>query len=168
MYQDLYNYLIDTKIKIDDNDSLLTKFQKILLKYKKIIALILLIILIIIGYLCKIHNLYLNNHEHEHTCILNGGFKVNYKSTYKAKIAKGASQRASTVASAFNPTNIKAFGDRRAEDAKDLAPWFYDILYSVSIALLSFLIFIPAIGFIVVGLICYVLLKDKISYIKSL
>ena len=134
--------------------------------------------------MCNIQSLYLNNyeHEHEHTCILNGGSNPNprlkyhgqgkftYRSVYKDKLAKGASQRASSIKSGIlnAPGSLKAFGDKRAEDAKDLAPWFYGILYSISIALLSFLIFIPAIGFIVVGLICFVLLKNKISYMKSL
>jgi hypothetical protein len=164
----MYNYLIDDKIVIYENDTLIIKFQKILLKYKKIIAIILLITLLIIGYLCNIQNLYLNNSNNDknHSCILNGG----YKSVYAAKIKEGASDKmASGKAGILNaPGNIKTFGANRAEDAKDLAPWFYGIIYSVSIALLSFLIFVPAIGFIIVGLICYVLLKGKISYIKSL
>lgn len=167
----MYNYLIDDKIEIYENDTLLIKFQKILLKYKKIIAIILLIILLIIGYLCKIQNLYLNNSNDSnnyknHTCVLNGG----YKSVYASKIKEGAADKmASAKAGILNaPGNLKTFGANRAEDAKDLAPWFYGIIYSVAIALLSFLIFVPAIGFIIVGLICFVLLKGKISYIKSL
>jgi hypothetical protein len=169
MYLDFYNYLIDTKIKIDEDDPLLTKFQKILLKYKRIIAIILLIILLIIGYLCKIQYLYFNknnDNNNNHTCILNGG----RSSVYLGKIKEGAAEKGAALKSGIvnAPGNIKAFGDRRAEDAKELAPWFYGIIYSISIALLSFLIFMPAIGFVVVGLICFVLLKDKVSYIKSL
>ena len=167
MYQDLYNYLIDDKIEIYENDTLLIKFQKILLKYKRIISIILLIILLTIGYLCKIHELFLNSNSNIHdTCILNGG----YKSVYASKIKHSASSAASSVKSGIinAPSNLKNFGARRAEDAKILAPWAYGILYSVAISMLTFLIFVPAIGFIIVGLICYVLLKGKISYIKSL
>ncbi len=165
-----YNYLIDEQIEIYENDTLLTKLQKILLKYKRIIAIILLITLLIIGYLCNIQNLYLNNSNNSNnsnqnnTCILNGG----RSSVYFSKLKEGAASKASSLKSALTPSNIKAFGANRAEDAKDLAPWFYGIIYSISIALLSFLIFVPAIGFIIVGLICFVLLKSKISYIKSL
>ena len=164
----MYNYLIDDKIEIYENDTLLIKFQKILLKYKKIIALSLLITLLIIGYLCNIQNIYLNNNNNSYnnTCMLNGG----YKSVYASKIKEGAADKmASAKAGILNaPGNLKTFGANRAEDAKDLAPWFYGIIYSVAISLLSFLIFVPAIGFIIVGLICFVLLKSKISYIKSL
>ena len=169
MYHYFYNYLIDTKINIYEDEPLLTKFQKILLKYKRLIAIFLLIILLIIGYLCKIQYLYItknNQNNKNHACILNGG----RSSIYAAKIKEGLGEKASALKSgiANAPGNIKAFGDRRVEDAKELAPWFYGIIYSISIALLSFLIFMPAIGFIVVGLICFVLIKDKISYIKSL
>ena len=174
MYMYIYNYFIDDKIEIYENDSLLIQFQKILLKYKRIIASVLLILLLIIGYLCKIHNLYLNNnhtHNHNHThthttCILNGG----RSSIYAGKIKEGFSDKMSSAKSglANAPGNLKTFGANRAEDAKDLAPWFYGIIYSISFALLSFLIFVPAIGFVIVGLICFALLKTKISYIKSL
>ena len=165
----MYNYFIDDKIEIYENDSLLIHFQKILLKYKRIIASVLLILLLIIGYLCKIHNLYLNNNNNNHThttCILNGG----RSSIYAGKIKEGFSDKMASAKSgiANAPGNIKAFGANRAEDAKDLAPWFYCIIYSISFALLSFLIFVPAIGFVIVGLICFALLKTKISYIKSL
>jgi hypothetical protein len=170
MYLD--TYLIDTKIIINEDDSFLTKFQKILLKYKKIIAIILLIILLIIGYLCNIQYLYFNNNsknndnKNHHTCILSGG----RNSVYLGKIKEGAAEKGAALKSGIvnAPGNIKAFGDRSAESAKELAPWFYGIIYSISLALLTFLIFMPAIGFIIVGLICFVLLKDKVSYIKSL
>jgi hypothetical protein len=170
MYKELYTYLIDSKIEIDENDTLLTKIQKLLLKYKRIIAIFLLITLLIIGYLCKIHNLYLNNNNnnsnYDNTCILYGG----RSSVYYAKMKEGAANKAAAFKSGIvnAPANLKAFGDKRAQDFKDIAPWFYGIIYSISIALLSFLIFVPVIGFVIVGLICFALLKTKISYMKSL
>ena len=235
IYNYMYNYLIDTKIKIYENDTLSIKFQKILLKYKRIIAIVLLIILLIIGYQCDIYYIFIN--KKEKTCILHGGgsFEVSttapmpaaaaaftfappaaaasapasapaaaaasapaaaaaapaaaaaasaaadavkpkakkgklYKSKYASKIKAGAKNAAAATKSGIMnaPANLKAFGQRRAEDIKDLAPWFYGIIYSISIALLSFLIFMPTIGFIVVGIVCFALLKEKISYIKSL
>ncbi len=164
MFNYMYNYLIDDKIKIDDNDTLLLKIQKFLLKYKRVIAIVLLIILLIIGYLCKIHNLYFknSNSKNESTCILHGG----RSSIYYAKMKEGAASKMASAKTGLS--NVGAFAQNRVEDAKDLAPWFYGIIYSISIALLSFLIFVPAIGFIIVGLICFALLKSKISYIKGL
>ena len=126
MYQDLYNYLIDDKIEIYENDTLLIKFQKILLKYKRIISIILLIILLTIGYLCKIHELFLNSNSNIHdTCILNGG----YKSVYASKIKHSASSAASSVKSGIinAPSNLKNFGARRAEDAKILVIDFCEV-----------------------------------------
>ena len=214
IYNYMYHYLIDTKIKIYENDTLSIKFQKILLKYKRIIAIVLLIILLIIGYQCDIYYIFIN--KKEKTCILHGGDgnaapaaaaaaapaaaavsaaaaaaapaaaaaasaaadavkpKAKkgklYKSKYASKIKAGAKNAAAATKSGIMnaPANLKAFGQRRAEDIKDLAPWFYGIIYSISIALLSFLIFMPTIGFIVVGIVCFALLKEKISYIKSL
>ena len=60
------------------------------------------------------------------------------------------------------------FGARRADDYKSFAPWFYGMIYSIAISILMFLIFMPAVGFFIVGIICYSILKDKMGYIKSL
>ena len=161
IYNKIYHYLIDTNIKFNKHDTLLIKSKKFLLRYKRIIAIILLIILLIIGYQCKIYYLYIK--PTEKTCILNGG----------AMDAMGAmgdsggdSGGKSKIGAALG--NAKKFGDRRAEDAKELAPWFYGILYSVSITILAFLIIMPAIGFFILGIVCFALLKDNIGYIKSL
>ena len=165
----IYNYLIDTKIDIDENDTLLIKIQKILLKYKRIIAIVLLIILIILGYYCNIYNIYTNNKKNIHdTCILSGG--ESRSSIYAPKIGDSISSGLSATKSGIlnAPSNLKEFGKNRAKDAKELAPWFYGIIYSIAIALLTFLIFMPTIGFIILGFICYSLLKSKMVYIKSL
>ena len=188
----IYNYLIDSNINIYDDDTLLIKFQKILLKYKRIIAIVLLIILLIIGNQCN----YIFINKKVNSYILYGGAggavdpvaaggpagdpagdpaaattppkKRRYKSKYASKLKEGAVKRGKIARSAIKRKNIKAFADRRGQDIKDAAPWLMGIIYSSSIALLSFLIFMPAIGFIVVGIICFALLKQKMSYIKSL
>ena len=167
----IYNYLIDTNILIYENDTLLLKNQKILLKFKRIIAIVLLIILLILGYYCNIYNIfnsytYTKTNINSDTCILNGGRSSVYKAKIGNSISSGYASAKSGILNA--PSNIKQFGKDRAEDAKTLAPWFYGIIYSISITLLAFLIFMPAIGFIIVGLICYSLLKNKMGYIKSL
>lgn len=168
----IYNYLIDTKIDIDENDTLLIKLQKILLKYKRIIAIVLLIILLILGYYCNIYNIYnlnTNNKKHTHdTCILSGGESRSsiYAPKMRESISSGYASAKTGILNA--PSNLKEFGKSRAKEAKELAPWFYGIIYSISIALLTCLIFMPAICFIILGFICYSLLKSKMVYIKSL
>jgi hypothetical protein len=67
---------------------------------------------------------------------------------------------------------MKAYAKDKAKKGlnnfKAAAPWMYGILYSVSIALLTFLIFMPVISFLIVGIICFVLLKSRMRFIKSL
>ena len=46
----IYNYFINSHININNEDDYKTKLTKYLLKYKRIIGLVLLIILFIIGY----------------------------------------------------------------------------------------------------------------------
>jgi hypothetical protein len=51
-YDKINNYFIDNEIIINDNDDNYIKFKKYLVKYKRIIGVILLIILLSIGYCC--------------------------------------------------------------------------------------------------------------------
>lgn len=53
IWQSIVNYFIDNTITINDTDNRTLKFKKFLLKYKRIIGLILLIILLLIGYYCE-------------------------------------------------------------------------------------------------------------------
>ena len=55
------DYFINTQININNNDDYKTKFEKFLLKYKRIIGLVLLIILLIIGYYYYTYNNYNND-----------------------------------------------------------------------------------------------------------
>ena len=53
IWQSIVNYFIDNTININDTDTTSLKIKKKLLKYKRIIGLILLIILLLIGYYCE-------------------------------------------------------------------------------------------------------------------
>ena len=57
----LYDYFIDDSIIINENDDFIIKIKKGIFKYKRIISLILLIILLIIGYYCNPYNIMNNN-----------------------------------------------------------------------------------------------------------
>lgn len=160
------NYLIDENINTDENNTFINKLKYSLLKYKRIIAIILLIILLFIGYHCNISfldtNINKNNYNLKGGGVITGG------------IGKGLGSVGSTLWSGKTEaiksgiSNTYDFGARRAEDVKDFAPQFYKLLYSVAFSVLMFLIFMPAVGFFVVGIICYSMLKDKMGYIKSL
>ena len=68
----IINYLIDKNIKYNENDTTLIKIEKFLLKYKRIISIVLLIILLYIGNQCNLSYLNINvNNKKEY--VLNGG-----------------------------------------------------------------------------------------------
>ena len=68
----IINYLIDKNIKYNGNDTTLIKIEKFLLKYKRIISIVLLMILLYIGNKCNLSYLNINvNHKKEY--VLNGG-----------------------------------------------------------------------------------------------
>ena len=169
------NYLIDKEININENDTFINKLIFFLLKYKRIIAIILLIILLYIGYQCNLKFLDINStpdtNSKKQLYNLKGGIAFGQISS---SISKSASSLGSTLKSGkmgalkSGSSGTYNYGARRADDFKDFAPWFYGILYSIAISVLMFLIFMPAVGFFIVGIICYSLLKDKMGYIKSL
>ena len=184
-YKNLYihinNYLIDKDIIINENDNFNNKLKFFLLKYKRIIAISLLIILLIIGYQCDLYFLnFDNNNNNDETYkpqpnILHGGYDANFSGYQSKVIAPGAKKAwaatkkgATAAVKGLKPKNLYKFGAARAQDVKEMAPQFYGLIYSIAISALMFLIFMPAIGFLIVGIVCYSLLKDKISDIKGL
>jgi hypothetical protein len=204
----IYNYLIDKDIIINENDTFINKIQYFLLKYKRIIAIISLIILLIIGNYCNlkfldinntnkmnktskiVHN---NNHNHNHNHILKGGKGGAPKAPPAPKAPEppkapeapkgeagkkegeagkkeGEAGKKDGEPGKFDKAKASAskFASARGDDFKEFAPWMYGILYSVALSIMGCIIILPALGFFVVGIVCYVLLKEKIGYLKSL
>jgi len=177
----LINYLIDKNIHINENDTTLTKLKLFLLKYKRIISIILLILLLIIGQTCNLTYLNFNispdneNNKNENNKnknnknkIINGGVYEGFKAS--SKLAASSSQMKDTLKHGkFDALKSGYQGvANRAERAKDFAPWLYGLIYSIAITILIFMIFMPAVAFFILGIICYNLVKGKISYIKGL
>jgi len=234
------NYLIDNEIIINDDDDTNIKCKKFLLKYKRIISIFCLIILLIIGYYCNPYNIHGNVSSNNQ--LQNGGSVdpiAQAKADVKAKAAKvktDASKAKSDAkdaatkakATAASPEGkaaaIKAKGEAKAtaakekSDAKKAAPskleksaargdlkmdkhkqalkdignkattlstytspltsagravadnadLIFQIFYSIAIFILICIVTLPAIAFIVVGLLCYVLLKPKMEALKEL
>lgn len=147
----IINYLVDKNIKGNENDTTLSKIEKFLLKYKRIIAIVLLIILLFIGNQCNLSYLTFNvNNKKEY--ILNGGSEGEPE----------PSDDRNKKQSAYD------FGAKYANKFKDNSSVIYGFIYSIAITILMFLIFVPAVGFIVIGFICYSLLKTRIIALKSL
>ena len=173
----IINYLVDKNIKGNENDTTLSKIEKFLLKYKRIIAIVLLILLLYIGNQCNLSYLNINvNHKKEY--VLNGGelgAGTHFKSDFK-KMGSSISSKASSIKSSLGKLetykNAKDktydYGAKYANKFKDNASVFYGFVYSIAITILMFLIFVPAVGFIVIGFICYALLKNRMKAIKGL
>ena len=234
------NYFIDSSIIIKDNDNFETKTKNYLLKYKRIIGLVLLILLLIIGYKCDPYNIRNIN------TIQYGGSSVSpppvpprlgappplppprgtpptvnraskpkdplstvgkrappppptppkktIKDKVKGKIAKSSiahqagyelkKDKAKAMGKAFTDKSkeigkkaltLKTYtgsiydaGAGAAHKFTDNADLIYQIFYAFALFILVCIITIPAIAFVVVGLICFVLLKDKIKAVKDL
>ena len=172
----LINYLIDKNIHINENDTTLTKLKLFLLKYKRIISIILLILLLIVGHTCNLTYLNFNispdnennKNKNNKNKIIHGGVYEGFKAS--AKLSSSMSSMGDTLKHGkFNALKSGYQGiANRAERAKDFAPWLYGLIYSIAITILIFMIFMPAVAFFILGIICYNLVKGKISYIKGL
>ena len=172
----IINYLVDKNIKGNENDTTLSKIEKFLLKYKRIISIILLILLLIIGHTCNLTYLNFNispdnennKNKNNKNKIIHGGVYEGFKAS--SKLAASSSQMKDTLKHGkFDALKSGYQGiANRAERSKDFAPWLYGLIYSIAITILMFLIFVPAVGFIVIGFICYSLLKTRIIALKSL
>jgi hypothetical protein len=229
----IINYFIDNQIILNEDDDNYTKIKKYLLKYKRIIALVLLIILLVIGYYCNPYSddNYLNidssiNNSKNSKNIQNGGAALIAKvgSSVGSSVAKNAASGAikdaakDAVKDAAGDAK-KSFGDKikdkikekgdksqaklelKGEKAmeklkagkdsaiqgiknsptamydagaavahkfKDNAGVIYQVLYSIAIFIVICIVLLPSLAFIVIGIICYFLLRGKMKVIKGL
>jgi hypothetical protein len=58
-------------------------------------------------------------------------------------------------------------GQFAADKFKEFAGWLYEILFAIAISIAICMIVVPSIAFFALGLICYFLLRKKISSIKA-
>ena len=196
-WKNIYNYFINTQININDEDDYKTKLTKYLLKYKRIIGLVLLIILLIIGYYNENYKNY-ENYENYNNQTQKGGAgligiasKLSLTDIKKAKglaeDAKSISNKAKHMKTGDNihdkvgnvlskgvSGNIKSglkgtynVGAAGAQSIRENADWFYGMVYAIALSLAICIITIPSIAFFIVGIICYFLLKDNIKSIKG-
>lgn len=185
IWEPINNYFVNYDIIINESrSSKLEIFKLYLLKYKRVIGLVLLIILLIIGYHC---NPYSNMN-------LSTDMKSDIKSDMKSDMKSGGGdfmmkQRAkaemrikslsdstkatlapvgSTLKGAVSPTKMfNAAGDA-AHSFADNADMIYRILYSIAIFIVMCIVIVPSLAFIIIGVICYFLLKNRMKSIKGL
>lgn len=168
-WKTITDYFINNTIIINDNDDYKIYIEKFLLKYKRLIGLVLLTILLIIGYF----EYNINNDN-------------NSNKIYKVKEQIGGAGAAAGAIGAIGaagvaPTKLGiakglaskglgkgyAIGSGAAEGIRNNADWFYGMLYAIVISLAVFMIIIPSISFFVIGIICYFILKDKMKTLKG-
>ena len=85
---------------------------------------------------------------------------------YLDKAKKGLE---STKKGLYNsPTKMFDAGAAAAQGFKDNADVIYQVFYSVAIFIVICIVAIPSVALLVIGIICYFLLKNKMKTIKSL
>ena len=113
------------------------------------------------------------------------------KSTLKDKI-KGAAQKTTAAGKSINKgakavssktnkiakgVSSKTKGIRKGAYSgaayvgnkfKDMSGWFYEILFSIALAIAICAIILPSLSFLIIGIICYFLFKKKMIHIKSM
>jgi len=172
--------------KYDKNNSYSNKleiFKLYLLKYKRVIGLVLLIILLIIGYHC---NPYSNmkfssdmRNDMKSDMKIGGGRVGDFMTSQRAKAEMSASSlRDSTKATlapvgktlktAVSPSKMFDAAGAAANKFSDNADMIYRILYSIAIFIVMCIVIVPSLAFIIIGVMCYFLLKKRMKSIKSL
>lgn len=246
----LEDWLVSKEYEIDTDDDLITKTQIFILRYRRIIGILLLIILLYIGFNCDFgHNRRSKtNNEDKYVdkyVVQNGGSgdtaamikhkltegikaerslaknkaditaqlvkedanKAQSDETQKKKDIKDARKQmsffdkkkldysgknalTSKASKAIGNTDIaKKFkgmreagfskkailgksiynvGSYAGEKFKEFSGWLYQILFAIAISIAICMVVIPSLSFFIIGIICFFLLKSKISGFKSL
>lgn len=195
--------LINKEIVINDDYDADVKLKLYLLKYRILIGLILLILLIVLGYYYNPYENLFNSNSND-SQVQRGGAETPTPSietaaletpatpsrTRRALIRQGRTT-IETLAKVGRP--IKKAGKKSLETAKDVyndpkkylnkgfdfgaaaahkigdnSDLIYQILYSVALFIVICIVAIPSVGFLIIGIVCYFLLKDKMKTIKGL
>jgi hypothetical protein len=64
--------------------------------------------------------------------------------------------------------NVYQAGAYAGEKFKEFAGWLYEILFAIAISIAICMVVLPSVSFFILGLICFILLKKKVSQVKGL
>ena len=200
------DYFIDTSIIIKENDSTIIQMQNFMLKYKRIIASVLLVILLLIGWHC---HLFINSNQTQNDSNKQSKFTNNKNAKIIQKggdnavpdappkpdapptpdapppkipltgMAASGKSKVKAMTSAAATAKMKTLGGLKSAVSYDtyanMANKFagstdiiYRILYSIAIFIMICIIVVPSLAFIIIGVICFFLLKDRMKGIKGL
>lgn len=187
------NFIINNRIIINNDDDLNIKIEKYIVKYHRLIGLILLLIFLIILY-C-------------HYGVLKLNYSINTQKGGAAAVAApiaataaagsaGSAVQMAALTQAINSTNVetkksmldkakgfyskgkmgfdkgtgivKDYGRRSMAAIKSYSPIFYRILYTIAFTLIVAIVVLPSVAFLIIGVLCYFLLQKNMDYIKKL
>jgi hypothetical protein len=185
------NFIINNRIIINEDDELHIRIEKYIVKYHRVIGLILLLIFLLILY-CHYGLLKIKN-------VQNGGAVAAAPALALAPGvagAMGSSAQMALLAQSINTTkigvdktmmdkvkglyskgkqgaesgfgSIKDYGRRSMSAIKSYSPIFYRMLYTVAFTLIVAIVVLPSVAFLIIGVICYFLLQKNMDYIKKL
>ena len=201
------NFLFDDNYKIDDTLEWLELSQVYIMRYRRIIGIVILVILLGIMYYCN----WKDDNEKEFRLQTGGGSsiiaaakaakqtakKVNGETFFKDTFTtKQVSKLKNVAGNALEKSKLGQFTTGKLDDIKDMrsagmtkfgvakqltgqagqfaadkfkenANWLYEIQFAIAISIAICMIVVPSIAFFALGLICYFLLRKKISSIKA-
>jgi hypothetical protein len=252
IYYYLESILVFKEHEINENADLITQTQQFILRYRRLIGLVLLIVLIYIWFNCDVSN---NKNNKDNNKVQSGGsadaFEAAERAKYEAKKKKAEFKQqfqkedakkevADLKAKAEKEVaDLKAIKDKRKEDKasrsvgqktkdvfyskagtelqreklkdaykdsavgkkmdemksmreagfstkaiigknvyqagayvgekfKEFAGWLYEILFAIAISIAICMVVLPSVSFFILALICFFLLKKKVSSVKGL
>ena len=195
------SWLVFKEYEINSDDDLITQTKMFILRYRRIIGILLFIMLVYIGFICnfgqnrsKTKNEKGNEDRHrdQKENIQNGG-KFNISGAIGKKMSSlkdkidlkkieysGEGSLTSKAQKAIGDSKmVKKFSQIKEAGAynagayvgnkfKEFSGWLYQILFAIAISIAICMVVLPSLSFFIIGIICFFLLKSKISGFKSL
>lgn len=184
------NTLIIKKHTINSNDDLLTQFKCFILRYRRIIGIILLCILLYLDSNCNNYITYTSKSknikggggseaagagsetETQATGATGTRFLPDYKKGYNEGMQtyEKGKEKLKDKLKDFAAKDGKFYnaGAYAGNKFKDFSGWLYQFLFSIAITIAICMIILPSLSFLIIGIICYFLFKKKMSSIKSI
>lgn len=183
------NTLIIKKHTINSNDDLLTQFKCFILRYRRIIGIILLCILLYLDSNCNNYITYTSKSKNikggggsdaagagsgtgtQETGATGTSFAPDYKKGYNEGMQTYEKGKDKLKDFAEKNKHGKIFynaGAYAGNKFKDFSGWLYQFLFSIAITIAICMIILPSLSFLIIGIICYFLFKKKMSSIKSI
>jgi hypothetical protein len=187
MEQLLTDLLIDNEYQIDNTLEWKEQLVQYIMRYRRIIGIIILIILLLIMKFCKweyknVGDVSKQNGGGSNAAMVAEPAAADSNNAQNLGKARSKSAKFMNIAtggkySAMRTAGMSRFasgleltrqgGQYVADKFKQFASWLYEILFAIAISIAICMIVMPSIAFFALGLICYFLLRKKISTMKA-